>query len=407
MAGSRESAESDTPQQNLFGELDHSSVFTNKSVFDTDYIPRHIFVRNEFTPIVRFYFDALKFQLQQTMILIGPSGSGKTLACRFYAEEALEYAQEKGIILSCAYVNCREIGAPYVFWQLVLGQLNSPAPKGLSITDLLTRFAQALVGRRHLVVVLDEVEKLFARIGHEPTNDILYNLARLRANRNFDTAISTILISNNVHLPNFFDGPVRSSLNSSHLVIGPYGADELNGILTDRAKAGLKDGTYDPSVIRYVAAKTAQYNSDARFAIRLLKNAAFHAERTGGQQLGKEHVDQAFEETRREMSIEVLHRLSTNQLLVLLALALEAKKTDEPFIGLHRVYKGTYRLVCERHGWRPLVYSHFLHTVGTLQSHDLVNNMLERRRMGGYVRMVELNFSSDDAIREAEQALRL
>jgi len=53
------------------------------------------------------------------------------------------------------------------------------------------------------------------------------------------------------------------------------------------------------------------------------------------------------------------------------------------------------------------VYSHFLHTVGTLQSHDLVNNMLERRRMGGYVRMVELNFSSDDAIREAEQALRL
>jgi len=44
-------------------------VFTDLSVFDTDYIPEEIFVRREFQPVVRFYFDCLKFQLQQALII--------------------------------------------------------------------------------------------------------------------------------------------------------------------------------------------------------------------------------------------------------------------------------------------------------------------------------------------------
>ena len=405
MARSPESAEGDTPNRTPFPELDKHVIFTNKSVFDTDYIPDHIFVRKEFDPIVRFYFDAIKFQLQQTMIIVGPSGSGKTLACRYYGKEALCYAREKEMPLSYIYVNCREIGAPYAFWQTFLDQLKAPAPKGLSLTDLLTRLAKAIESRRHVVVVLDELEKLFSRIGNGPANDILYNLARLRANRDLDTALSSIFITNHAHLIDMFDAPVKSSLNTTRLVIGAYGTDELAGILTDRAKAGLKGATWSSRVINYVAAKTAQHSSDARFAIRLLKNVACHLEASGGTEMTTEHVDEIFEQTRREMEFDVLHRLSASQLMILLGLAATAQEADEPFIGLHKVYKGHYRAVCKRYGWRPLVYSHFLHTVNVLQSHDLVNNMLERRRMGGFVRMVEVNFSPADVIREAEAAL--
>lgn len=406
MTRSRESAEGDTPDRAPFPELDEHVIFTNKSVFDIDYIPDRIFVRKEFDPIVRFYFDAIKFQLQQTMIIVGPSGSGKTLACRYYGAEAIRYARQKETALSYIYVNCREIGAPYAFWQAFLDQLKAPAPKGLSLTDLLTRLAKAIEDRRHVVVVLDEIEKLFSRVGNGPANDILYNLARLRANRNLDTAISSILITNSAHLTRMFDAPVKSSLNTTHLVIGPYGTDELTGILTDRAKAGLKEGTWSSLVINYVAAKTAQCNSDARFAIRLIKNVACELEASGGSEITTNQVDDTFDATRREMETEVLHRLSASQLMVLLALATKAQEADEPFIGLHQVYKGPYPIVCKRHGWKPLVYSHFLHTVNVLQSHDLVNNMLERRRRGGFVRMVEVNLSPADVIREAEAALQ-
>ena len=304
-------------------------------------------------------------------------------------------------------MNCREIAAPYVFWQLLLRQLDKPAPKGLSITDLLTGLAEALSGRRHVVFVLDELEKLFASVGGERANDILYSLARLRANRDLDTAISTVFISNNAHLPDMFDGPVRSCLNATNLAIGPYDAHDLAGILSDRARAGLKNGAWRKAVINYVAAKTAQHNSDARFAIRLLRNAACELEAARGRKLSPPHVDTAFEKTRREMEIEVLQRLSTNQLLVLLALARRAQTATGQFIGLHQVYKDVYPAVCERYGWRPLVYSQFLNIVnGTFQSCDLVSSILERRRMGGYVRLVEVNFNPADVVRVAQDRLR-
>lgn len=405
MAESSKSAKNNTPYKNLFRELEKRSVFTDLSVFDTDYIPDHIFVRQEFDPIVRFYFDAIKFSLPQTMIIVGPSGSGKTLACRFYAAEAIRHAEKERIALSSAYINCREIAAPYVFWQLLLEQFNAPAPKGLSITDLLTKLAQAVSDCRHIVVVLDELEKLFVRVGNERANDILYSLTRLRANRNLDVAISTIFISNNAHLLDLFDGPLKSSLNLTKLAIGPYGADELGGILMDRANAGLKEGTWNQGIINYIAAKTAQYNSDARFAIRLMKNAARWLESSQGKNLTTEHVEQAFEDTRREMELEVLQRLSASQLLVLLALAMKGRAGNDRFIGLHQVYKETYPVACQQYSRTPLVYSQFLYTVNVLQSHDLVNNMLERRRRGGFSRLVEINFNPADVIRIASTSL--
>ena len=101
-AESPESVERDTPQRTLFRDLEKRSIFTDLSVFDTDYIPDRIFVRKEFDPIVRFYFDALKFSLQQTMVVVGPSGSGKTLACRYYGAEAIRYAQKEQIPLTSA-----------------------------------------------------------------------------------------------------------------------------------------------------------------------------------------------------------------------------------------------------------------------------------------------------------------
>ena len=405
MPESAASAKSDTPRRILFRELEKRSVFTDLSVFDTDYIPERIFVRKEFDPIIRFYFEALKSSLQQTMIVVGPSGSGKTLACRYYASEALGYAEKQRVPLASAYGNCRGTTAPYVLWQDLLRQFDAPAPKGLSVTDLIVKLAEAVSGRRHVIIILDELEKLFANLGSERANDILYGLARLRANQDLDTAISTIFISNNVHLPDMFDGPVRSSLNATNLAIGPYDAQELAGILVGRARAGLKEGVWSRPVIDYVAAKTAQHNSDARFAIKLLRNAASWLEAGGGRKLRVQHAEEAFEKTRREMEVEVLRRLSVNQLLVLLSLAEKAHTGGGRLVGLHEAYSGAYPTVCTRHSWKPLVYSQFLHTVGVLQSCDLLRNILERRRIGGYVRLAEINFTPADVIRVAQARL--
>ena len=51
------------------------------------------------------------------------------------------------------------------------------------------------------------------------------------------------------------------------------------------------------------------------------------------------------------------------------------------------------------------MYSQFLTTVSGLQSHDLVPNILERRRSGGYVRLVEPKFDAEAAGRIVESRL--
>ena len=94
-----------------------------------------------------------------------------------------------------------------------------------------------------------------------------------------------------------------------------------------------------------------------------------------------------------------MERLSVSQLLVLGALAQGGRVSPGRFLTLHSVHKGPYRAICEKCGRRPLVYSQFLTIVSGPQSHDLVSNILERRRSGGYVRLLEPKFDAEAAAR--------
>jgi len=395
MALNTEIAEKDTPDQTPFKDLEKRTIFKNLSVFDTDYIPDEIFVRREFQPVVRFYFDCLKFVLQQALVIIGPTGSGKTLAARYYGREALQYAAKRGISLKIVYINSREIASPYVFWQEILRNFDLVTPKGLSISDLVQRFIEVSRGARHVVIILDEVEKLFTTLGHDKANNILYILSRLRSNHNLETAISMILVSNNAHLVDSLESPVRSSLNVQTLAIGSYSPDELTGILENRAGKGLKENTWNPGILRCVAAKTVQFNSDARFAIRLLKNAALGVESEGREMITQEAVNKAFIATKTEIERDLLARLGTSQLMVLAAISRAAQGQKDRLIKVGQVYKNIYRSFCESQGRKPLVYSQFLSIVSGLQNYDLVNNFVERRRTGGFIRLLEINFAPE------------
>ena len=395
-------AEIGTPHQKPFGDLDKASVFTDLSVFDTDYIPEDIFVRKEFGPVIRFYYECLRFQLQQALVIVGSTGSGKTLASRYYGRRATEYAATERIPFRQTYVNCREVASPYAFWQELLATLGCIATKGLSTSDLIARLAKGIDGSRHVVLTLDEIEKLFATLGRDKANDILYVLARLRANRELKTAVSLMLISNNTHLMELLETPVRSSLNVRSLTIGSYSPAELEGILRNRARRGLKPGTWSRASLAYVAAKTVQFNADARFAIRLLRNAASEAEQQGRTRITSGTVDNAFAATKTELERDLLTRLAVGQLLVLAALSKAARNTRDGIVPVRPVYHGAYRSLCENHARKPLVYSQFLTIVRGLQNHDLVNNFLERRQAGGFVRLAELNLD----LRNLEDALR-
>ena len=404
MDKAKEGGESGTPNPKRFTDLESKTIFADVKVFDTEYVPKEIFVRREFDDVVRFYFDCVKFKLQQCMVVVGPTGSGKTLAARYYGDEATAYAAQKHTDFRVAYVNCREVPSLYSFWQLLLASLDKQISTGFPLLKLVDDFVATIERYHHVVVILDEIEKLPSTLGRGKANDILYLLTRLKSSRGCETAISTILITNHAHVMDFLDAPVRSSLNSRSLVIGNYDAKELAGILSDRVKKGLIPGACSDGTINRIAAEAAQFNSDARFAIRLLSNAAALTQKREGTTIENEDVKAAVEQTNAEIERDLVDRVSPNQLLVLYAISQAAQQTKGSFLSTNSIYQKSYRPMCERAGRKPLVYSQFLSIVSSLQNYDLVSNHLARRRAGGFMRMIEPTFDPRHIQRICEKA---
>ena len=385
--------ESGTPKSKRFKDLESKTIFTNMKVFDTEYVPREILVRKEFDDVIRFYFDCVRFKLQQSVVIVGPTGCGKTLAARYYGDQATAYASDKKIDFRVAYVNCREVPSLYAFWQLLLASLGRQISTGFPLLKLVDEFVTVIQRYHHVVVILDEVEKLPSTLGRGKANDILYLLTRLKSSRGCETAVSTILITNHAHVMDFLDAPVRSSLNHRSLVLGNYDAKELAGILAERVKRGLRAGACSDGVVNRIAAEAAQFNSDARFAIRLLSNAAALAQKREADALEDDDVKEAVEQTKAEIEQDLVDRLSVNQLLILRSIAQAAQDVKDEFLSTNAIYRKHYRPICDEMGRRALVYSQFLSIVTSLQNYDLVSNHLAPRRAGGFMRMVEPTFN--------------
>jgi len=323
--------------------MDKQTLFIDKSVFNSGFIPASIFVRDEFSNIYEFYYDCLKYQLQQQLILLGPSGVGKTMASKYYGSLAIRYAKENNIDFSVIYINCRDVSSPYLFWQTVLSNLDHKAPKGLGITDLLDKFAHTIKDQYHVVIILDELEKLLTALG-DKGNDIMYTLIRIKSNRDMKAAISLILISNNAHLEQMFDGPISSSMNTKRVVFGRYSADEIYQILLERASLGLKAGAFLPAIVKLISAYTVNhFSGDARAGIRLLFNSALSAQEQERKRILEKDVKKSIDMTKKEAEADVIDRLSLNQLFTLKAIVEASKNSKEKFLKVNTIYKKVYR----------------------------------------------------------------
>jgi len=381
-------------RENVFAKRENLRIFQSKNIFDTDFIPEVIIERPDFQMVIDFFDNCLRYELQGNLIIIGPSGSGKTLSVRFYGQEAERYAKDKGIDFKLIYLNCREIMSPYFFYQALLRQFGEKVPKGYGTSELVEMFINHIRDSRHVVLVLDEFDKLYST-SQEKANDIVYMLSRIKSNRDLGVAISTIMISNNVHLSENFDTPVQSSLNSKILHLGAYNAEELYHILHSRAKIGLLESAYEEGLLRYCSALTAKNSEDARFNIRLLFNAGELAEKDGEDKITETHIKNSINLTKRETETDAIERLSLNQLIVLYSLVNFKRRNNIKLIPVKTTYCEAYKLICKQVGYEEITYPHFWRLVNSLGQYDLVYSLLQTPKQGGFRRVVELNVDEE------------
>ena len=306
----------------------------NPSVFSFDYIPKQPLVRPETDQLID---DLLHFELSGIpthYAIVGSRGSGKTLTVK-YLQRILTDPAKLGFV----YANCREHNTSFK----ILAHLLGVSARGASLSELFERFVRQRNSKT--VVVLDEIDVMSPK---DRQREILYRLSRS------DKPFMVLALANNPHVLNQLDPATRSSLQPMPLHFPNYNAQQLQAILHERAKQGLKQ--WDGPISEIAAMTTRFSNADARVAIKTLHYQVTKPEHT---------LQENFEQARRNVVIDLIRELSDTNLLILWAIATAKSDLARPIYSQYAEY-------CRRLSENPFSYMHFYTQLTYLQSVGLV-----------------------------------
>tara|TARA_A100001037_G_scaffold306831_1_gene356556 strand:+ start:40024 stop:41262 length:1239 start_codon:yes stop_codon:yes gene_type:complete len=342
-------------ERNIFEKiLGQESLFIDRRAFDHAFEPDKLPHRGgEVDALVRNLVDALNGHIPSNMLLYGVPGSGKTVVTRYVLSQLLDKGKEMGEPVFSYEINCRNIDTKYRVVQNIASQLSHRGDAPIPFTGWPTdRVLDTLVTRMDReggvhIIVLDEIDNLVARAG----DGILYNLTNLNTVLK-SSRCCIIGISNDLHFTQHLDPRVSSRLSQEDLVFHPYGAAQIQDILEDRAKTGLRQDSIGNGVIELCSALAASEHGDARRALDLLRISVQKAEQEGHESVSPPHVRLAQSQLEYDQVTPVLRTLPLHQKLVLFTIKLNEEN------GLRNISTGevfrTYSDACLKISVEPL-----------------------------------------------------
>jgi len=307
----------------------------NFEVFDFNYIPQKPLMREEVKPVIDSLIRYQQTGIANNVLILGSRGCGKSVLAKYLMKVLSQEGQ-----LDFAYANCRQHNTSFK----ILASLLGLRPRGCSLDELWQRFTDARKGKT--IFVLDEVDLISEK---DKNKDILYLISRSPNN------YMAILLSNNPKFLTLLDESIKSTLQPEIVHFRNYNAIEIEDILTDRARAGLK--FLPEQIIKEIAAMTAKNtNSDVRVAIKTLYLWAL--EPTVPL---KDH----FEKARRDIMFDVVRDLNDKNLLILKA----ALSQQDGYVK--DVYQA-YRKISVQYREDPFSYVHFYSNLAYQQSLGLI-----------------------------------
>ena len=217
--------------------LKKDSVFFDKKVLQSNYIPETILHREEQTKqVANIIAPALRGDKPSNLFIYGKTGTGKTLTIKHTTQKLLEIAERENIPLKIIYINCklkRSTDTEYrLIAQLARELGKSIPPTGLPTEEVYKAFFKALnKQKQNYILVLDEIDQLVNKAG----DGVLYNLTRINDDLS-NSQISLIGISNDLLFVDNLDPRVKSSLSEEEVVFAPYNALQLQSILKERVE---------------------------------------------------------------------------------------------------------------------------------------------------------------------------
>jgi Cdc6-like AAA superfamily ATPase len=330
---------------------------SNFEVFDFNYIPEQPLMREEAKPIIDALLRYQQTGIANNVLVLGSRGCGKSVIAKYLMKIL---SQQDG--LDFAYVNCRQHNTSFK----ILAHLLNVRPRGCSLDELWSRFTDSR--REKTVFVLDEVDLMSEK---DKNKDILYLISRSTNN------YMAVLLSNNPKFLNPLDESIKSTLQPEIIHFRNYSAPEIEKILTERARAGLR--LLPEHVVGEIAAMAAKNtNSDVRVAIKTLYLWALEPDVP---------LSEHFEKARRDITFDVVRDLNDKNLLILKA----AISVSEAFVK--DVYQA-YKRVSVQFNEEPFSYVHFYSNLSYLQSLGLI--LLVSTKIGrAYTNRIQLAFDPE------------
>ena len=305
------------------------------SLFDFNYIPDEPIIRQETKHLLR---EMARFEVSSIpthQAIIGSKGCGKTVTLKYLQQEVPKHTD-----LNILYNNCREHNTSCKIFANLLGV----QPRGASLSELYNKFCKKFTGKT--IVILDEINLMSPK---DKNKEILYFLSRSH------NPYMVIMLSNNHKFLNGLDASTKSTLQPYPVFFKSYDAQQINEILSQRAKHGLYQ--YEHKHLSQISALTAKRtNSDARVAIKTLFYSVTRK---------KMSIEECFEKARKDIIVDMITDLSDSTLIILQAVV----KSRSSFA--REIYK-TYCRISSANSEKPFSYVYFSSNLSYLQSLGLI-----------------------------------
>jgi len=374
--------------ENLFDDLiSVGGIFVNKEVLRSTYIPEKLPHREmQIKSLADILSAALKGETPSNIVIYGKSGTGKTATVRYVSDELERMGRKLDSKCFMIYINSEVFDTQYRVFAYLARVFNQNVPMIGWPTDMVYSEFKAGIDTddRCVIVVLDEVDRLAVK-----GDSALYNLSRINSELN-NARVSIIGISNDLTFTALLDQRVKSSLGEEEIIFPPYNADQLQDILTERARMAFHFSRLADGVIPLCAAFAAQEHGDARRALDLLRVSGEIADRTKSRMVTEDHVRQASDRLEANSIVEVIKTLPVQSKIVLSSVLLLRKERNKKRFSSGEVYN-MYRRSCNHLGMEPLTQRRVSDLIAELDILGLVNAVLVSK--GRYGRTKEIALS--------------
>jgi len=218
----------------------------------------------------------------QNLLIYGPSGSGKTAMAKW----AINKMEEQTRRVLCIYANCWRYNTSMAIYAKIADAFGEPVSRrGRASDEVFDRIIELMrESKKPILLVLDQIDALI----RYDNGRILHNIASVDEDR---VLFEVIGISENENALSRLPERTKEILGFAKIQVQSFSREELLALVKERALVGLREGTYDDSVLEEIVDIGAAEKGSGRFALQLLWRAARGSEDAGYASISKTEVE--------------------------------------------------------------------------------------------------------------------